>query len=62
MNDFPLFRGHHAACYAMLEINERGFVNSSTDGSTSQILPSLLSIVESVTVTVTLIITVRPTG
>jgi len=46
----------------MLEINERGFVNSSTGGSTSPILPSVLSIMESVTVTVTLIITVRPTG
>jgi len=46
----------------MLEINERGFVNSSTGGSTSPILPSLLSIRESVTVTFALIITVTPTG
>jgi len=36
MNDFPLFWGLHAACYAMLEINERMFINSSTRGSTSR--------------------------
>ena len=36
MNDFPLFWGLQSARYAMVEIVERMFVNSSTGGSTSR--------------------------